>query len=435
MNINQVTILGANGTMGSNVAGIFAAFGNAKVYLVSRSKEKSEEAIEKIVKSVRADAIRDKLVAKEYNDLKECVENSELVFESVAEDFEIKKELLKNVAKYLKKDAIFCTGTSGLSINKMAELLPLKLRKRYLGMHFFNPPYNMSLCELIPSSETEKELVNELHQYAQNKLLRTMVVSKDQAAFVGNRIGFYLINRAIQYAEEYQNEGGIDYIDSIMGGFTGRNMPPIRTADFVGLDIHKAIVDNIYQNTRDYNHDGFTLPKFAKELIAKKKLGKKVGEGFYKTTVTKEGIKQHYVYDVVSGGYRDIQKYRFDFSNRMICALKEGAYEESAKILLTSTEKSALICKKLLVDYVVYSLFINKEVGESLHSADDAMATGFSWIPPLAVIDWLGGVEIFKQLVYCILEKKDIEQYQIEDVLTNLPRSRYDYRKFLKAKG
>ena len=44
MEIETVTVVGANGTMGTNVSGIFASFGGAKVYMVSRDIEKSRKA-------------------------------------------------------------------------------------------------------------------------------------------------------------------------------------------------------------------------------------------------------------------------------------------------------------------------------------------------------------------------------------------------------
>jgi 3-hydroxyacyl-CoA dehydrogenase len=41
MNIRTVTVIGANGTMGCNVAGIFASFGDTKVYMICRNIEDS----------------------------------------------------------------------------------------------------------------------------------------------------------------------------------------------------------------------------------------------------------------------------------------------------------------------------------------------------------------------------------------------------------
>ena len=95
----------------------------------------------------------------------------------------------------------------------------------------FNPPYQLTLCELTASPYSDMNLYGELKDYLTNVLHRTVAESKDLPAFLGNRIGFYVMNEALQYAEKYQDNGGIDYIDSLLGPFTGRTMPPITTAD------------------------------------------------------------------------------------------------------------------------------------------------------------------------------------------------------------
>jgi 3-hydroxyacyl-CoA dehydrogenase len=146
----------------------------------------------------------------------------------------------------------------------------------------FNPPYQLTLCELTASPYSDMQMYQKLKAYLMNKLYRTVAESKDLPALLGNRIGFYFMNEALQYAERYQVNGGIDYIDTLLGPFTGRTMPPITTADFVGLDVHKAIVDNIYENTNDYVHERFVLPGYVQKLIDQKKLGRKTGEGLYK---------------------------------------------------------------------------------------------------------------------------------------------------------
>ena len=118
LKIKTVTVIGANGTMGSSVAAIFASFGQAKVYLVSRTIEKSKNAIEVAVNSVRADSIRERLIAKTYEDLQECIEDSDWVFESVAEDFNLKREINNRLVEYRKEGTIVSTGTSGLSVQE-----------------------------------------------------------------------------------------------------------------------------------------------------------------------------------------------------------------------------------------------------------------------------------------------------------------------------
>ena len=88
MNIKTVTVIGANGTMGCNVSAIFASFGNAKVYMVSRDIEKSKKAAIKAGNSVKASSIMNNLIPADYSMLDQCVSQSDLVFESVAENLE-----------------------------------------------------------------------------------------------------------------------------------------------------------------------------------------------------------------------------------------------------------------------------------------------------------------------------------------------------------
>lgn len=271
MKIKTVTVIGANGTMGTNVSAIFASFGNAKVYMVSRDIEKSKKAALQAGKTVKADSIVNNLVPADYSMLAECVKESDLVFESAAENLEIKIDLHTLIGKSLKKGAVACTGSSGLSISRLAECYPDDLRNQFFGVHMFNPPYQLPLCELTASPYSDMEMYVELKVYLDERLHRTVAESKDLPAFLGNRIGFYFINEALIYSERYQDNGGIDYIDSILGPFTGRTMPPITTADFVGLDVHKAIVDNIYENTSDYVHEQFVLPAYVQKLIDEKK--------------------------------------------------------------------------------------------------------------------------------------------------------------------
>ena len=146
MNVKTVTVIGATGTMGANVAGIFASFGDAKVYCVGRDLEKVKKTIPRIIRSVKADAIAKNLVPADFSTLEQCVADSDLVFESSKEDMAVKVEIAKRVAKALRADAVSCTGSSGLSITTLAECYPVGLREHFFGIHMFNPPYSMSLC-------------------------------------------------------------------------------------------------------------------------------------------------------------------------------------------------------------------------------------------------------------------------------------------------
>lgn len=391
MKINVITVIGANGTMGTNAGAIFASFGESIVYMMSRDVQKSRNAIDRAVKSVRAESIRKKLIPVDYSSMEECLKKSDLVFESVSENIDIKKEITKKIGMYANEKTIIATGTSGLSINEISNVLPKLYRKNYYGLHFFNPPYSMPLLELIPPKEANQNNTNELKKYLENNLIRVVVVCKDKPAFIANRIGFQFLNLALQYAEKLKNKGGIVYIESILDLFTGRAMTPCATVDFVGLDVHKAIVDNLFRNTNDYSNFSFKLPYFVNKLIAEGKLGKKTGEGLFRTDVTEDGKKIKYVYDIKTNNYLYYQKIEFPFTKKMNEFLNNGDYNLAFECLATDTSEEAELCRFFLKNYIDYSLFVGKQVCDDITMVDDAMAMGFNWCPPLALSNKLFG--------------------------------------------
>ena len=433
--MNTVTIVGANGTMGRNVSAIFASFGHAKVYMVCRDIKKAEEAKNKAYQSVRAESVKEHMYPADYSMLEQCIRESHLIFESAVENWTVKNEITERIARAAEanlehsRNVLFCTGTSGLSITKLSENFSEVLRPNYIGMHFFNPPYNMALCEMTPTKYTDRKLFESAMEYCRSVLFRTVVEVKDSPAFLGNRIGFEFINRALQCAERYKDNGGIDYIDAILGAFTGRSMAPLVTANFVGLDVHKAIVDNIYENTNDFAHEDFVFPRFANELVASEKLGRKAGGGLYKTELHDSGAKIHFVYDIASSAYRQTMKYIFPFKEQMIQYLKEADYEDAFHVLKTNQSLEARICFDFLIRYVLYSLKATELVGYDVHAADDVMAAGFNWCPPLAMIDAFGGVEEFRKLC-----KERFVPGETDQLLDRVEPSKYDFRRFIRAK-
>lgn len=432
LSIKTVTVIGATGTMGANVAGIFASFGDAKVYCVGRDIDKVRNTIPRIVKSVKADAIAKNLIPADFSMLEECVAKSDLVFESSAEDMQVKTEIADRVGKALSISAVSCTGTSGLSITSLAECYPEELRSHFFGVHMFNPPYNMSLCEFTPTKYSDERMAIDLKEYLDKKLYRTVVEVKDSPAFLGNRIGFQFINEALQYAEMYKDNGGIDYIDAILGCFTGRTMAPLTTSDFVGLDVHKAIVDNLYENTNDYAHATFVLPEFVEKLVSEKKLGRKTGAGLYQLVRYESGLKRQTVLDISTGLYRDELSYVFPFANKMKKYIAEGDYQKAFDRLVNNQSLEAEICRHFLLNYIVYSLYATKEVGYTIEAADDVMATGFKWCPPLAMFHALSTVTNVHDLIKATLP--DVcDRIDIDELLKEVKPSKYDYRLYFKS--
>ena len=296
----------------------------------------------------------------------------------------------------------------------------------------FNPPYTLNLCELTPTKYSDGRLKEELKEYLGGKLYRTVVEVKDSPAFLGNRIGFQFINEALRYAEKYKDNGGIDYIDAILGSFTGRAMAPLATSDFVGLDVHKAIVDNIYENTQDYAHETFVFPRYADKLASEGKLGRKSGKGLYRLVRYDNGLKRQTVLDIDTGLYRDVIPYVFPFADKMKKYIAEGDYQKAFERLVNNHSQEADICLCFLLNYIVYSLYATKEVGHDITAADDVMAAGFNWCPPLAMYQALSTVTdvsvLIRENIPDVCEKIDID-----GLLDEVKPSKYDYRPYFKS--
>jgi 3-hydroxyacyl-CoA dehydrogenase len=435
LDIKTVSVIGANGTMGATVSGLIAAFGGAKVFMVCRKMEAAQKAVEVAANSIKAGSVRERLIPKTYDDFEDCISQSDWVFESVAETVAIKSDIYQRIDKCRKPGLIVTTGTSGFSINELAKNFGEDGQKRYFGTHFFNPPYSLPLCEVIRSDKTDPKLFDEMSEYLKKVLYRDVIETTDTAAFLGNRIGFHFMNKALQYAVKYQKQGGIDYIDAILGPYTGRGMTPITTVDFVGLDVHKAIVDNIQQKSNDYDNAAFVLPEFVNELIAQGKLGRKVKDGLYKMVVNEDKSKQLMVFDIATKALRPVKKYDLPFASEMVKELKMGNYPQALKILKDDMSEEAKLCKFFLVTYITYSIVIAQSVSPQITDADIAMSKGFNWIGPVALMEALGGyAEVLKMAKQVDLEGSLVKELQgIEDKNKKPMAVPFDYRKYLRA--
>ena len=433
LEFKTVTLLGANGTMGANSAAIVAAFGGAKVHMLARTLDKAKEGVKTAVGSVRSGVIEKLLVPGTYDaDLEKAVAESDWVFECVAESYEVKEPLNKRIAACRKPGSLISTVSSGLSIARLASHFDADGQKHYYGTHFFNPPYKLVLCELVTHAGNDPAYTKQLSEYLDQKLLRYVVVTNDTPAFAGNRIGFQFMNEVAQLAEKYQDRGGIHLIDSLFGAYTGRAMPPLATVDLVGLDVHKAIVDNIYENTKDVAHETFKMPAFMQKLIENGAMGNKAGKGLYQRSRTADGKRDIKVYNTKSGNYEPLPKIEIPFKADAVAAIRDSNYARALEIFKTAKGDEADLLRYMIARYVSYSLELIPEVTDQ-NGVDGAMGFGFNWVPPSAWVDLLGGVDETKRFIEA--QKLAVPAYLASTKKSPLYelRSRLDYRQLFRA--
>ena len=207
LQIRTVTVLGASGTMSAAAAGLFAAYGEAQVYVTGRDSRRTAAAVGRAARSVRGDSIRTEMTPVAWEELERAVAVSDPVFESVAEDAAVKAAVLARAAAAMRPDALLCTGSSGLSVTALAGALPADTRRRFMGMHLFNPPGKMTLCELIPTPDTDPALADAVQDWLERTLRRQVVRTSDTPAFLANRIGLCFLHGAAHLAETCRDRG------------------------------------------------------------------------------------------------------------------------------------------------------------------------------------------------------------------------------------
>lgn len=382
--IERVVVLGANGTMGYGSAALFTQ-AVSEVTFLARTKAKADEGLAAAIKQVRSPTVASRSKTGDYeNDLAAAVAGADLIFEALTEDMAIKKDIFDKIEAARSEDSIVATVTSGLSINELCKGRSDSFRRNFLGLHFFNPPNVIVGTELIPNEDTDPALVDFIDAYSQIRLGREMVRTFDTPGFAGNRIGFKVMNECAQLAGEI----GPLLADKLVGPYTGRAMTPLATVDLVGWDIHRAIVDNVYENTQDEAHETNKLPDYMAKLMEKGVLGNKSGSGFFK----RDG-KKRLVLDPKTGNYvpsEDIKLPELGYIDEVSALHRDGRYEEGMQVFLNAKGEYAKIARGVIAGYIAYSFHRVGEVTETIDGIDRIMGMGFNAAPPSVLVDTIG---------------------------------------------
>jgi 3-hydroxyacyl-CoA dehydrogenase len=390
--IDHVVVLGANGVMGYGSGAVFTS-AVPRVTFLARTKDRAEAGLKAAVKAVRSTTVAQRVDTGDYERaFEETVSKADLIFEALTEDMDIKRRMFERVDKVRRQDSIVATVSSGLPIGAMAQGRSESFAKHFLGLHFFNPPNVIVGAELIPGKATDPKVVEFVDAYATKRLGRVMIRTADRPGFAGNRVGFKVLNEAAQLAEEH----GPALVERLVGPYTGRAMTPLATIDLVGWDIHRAIVDNVYENAPDEAHATLKLPGYMDDLIDEGCLGTKSGHGFFKM----DG-KARLVLEPKSGEYRPLSEVKLPdlgFIGAIARLHRDGRYREAMRAFAEAPGPWADLARKVVAGYVSYAFHRVGEVTETIAGIDDIMGFGFNWAPPSVLVDTIGLAETVKMI-------------------------------------
>jgi len=282
MEIKNITVLGS-GIMGHGIAQVSAMAGYNVVLrdieqpFLDKAMEKIKWSLDKLVSKEKiSENERDEIFSriKPIVDLKDAVHDCDLVIEAVPEIMELKKKVYAELDKVVSDQVIFASNTSTLPITEIANTISRP--KKFIGIHFFNPPQLMKLVEVIPGQETSDDITNLIINFVKSVDKIPVTCRKDVPGFIVNRLFIPLVHEAC-YVMERQKIQQTE-IDSAVKFRLGFPMGIFELADFTGLDvIHKATVEMHVRDKKVISPH----PKI-EQLFNEKKLGQKSGEGFYK---------------------------------------------------------------------------------------------------------------------------------------------------------
>ncbi len=397
--INKVAVLGS-GIMGSRIACHFANIGVEVLLLDIPAKEGDRNtivnsALQNAVKSnpspIYAKNVLNKISTGNFEDDMAKIADYNWIIEVVVENLDIKKKVFDQVEQYRKPGTLITSNTSGIPIHMMAEGRSEDFKANFCGTHFFNPPRYLRLLEIIPTPDTNPDVVDFLMHYGDKFLGKTTVLCKDTPAFIANRVGVYSIMSLLHLVEKM--ELTVEEVDKFTGPALGRpKSATFRTTDVVGLDTMIKVSKGLYDNCpNDKAHDLFKLPAYVEQMEANNWLGDKTGQGFYKKTKSAEGKTEILALDLKTLEYRPQVKVK---SATLDQTKSIDQVKDRMKVFAAGKDKAGELFRASFFGLFEYVSDRIPEISDELYRIDDAMRAGFGWdLGPFEVWDAVGVAE------------------------------------------
>ncbi len=423
--IKHVTVLGS-GIMGSGIAAHFANIG-VEVLLLDIVPFELTEAEQKKGLTKDDKAVRNRIATENFEKLKKAspallytpqfaeritvgnfdddlskIKNTDWIIEVVVERLDIKKAVYEKIEQFRKPGTLVSSNTSGIPINMLVEGRSDDFKKYFAGTHFFNPVRYLPLLEIIPTNDTDPEIIKFYMEYGAKFLGKTTVLAKDTPAFIANRIGVFSMMNLLH---EVQGLGlTVTDIDKLTGPVIGRpKSATFRTADVVGLDTLVHVANGVRQSGAEANNfnDVFALPDYIQKMMENKWLGSKTEQGFFKKVKNAEGKSE------IQGLNLDTMEYELQGkSNFPTLELTKNIDKpiDRFKVLIGGKDKAGELYRKSLGALFAYVSHKVPEISDEIYKIDDAMRAGFGWENgPFEVWDAVGvekGIELAKDAGY-----------------------------------
>ena len=389
--IRKVGVLGA-GNMGSRIAAHVANAGLPVVLLdiVPANAPTDNKAVRNGVVAAALEALKKAKPAAffdpanarliqfgNFEDNLDLLRDCDWIIEVVAESLEIKQTLLAKVNQFRRADCIITTNTSGLPVSQIAQGMDSGFKKHWFGTHFFNPPRYMRLLEVIPTHDADPAAIAAIEHFVDKRLGKVVVTAKDTPNFIGNRIGTFAMMNAVRIMQAM--DMSIEEVDALTGATLGwPKSGTFRLSDMVGIDVLAHVAKNFFERVKDERPD-VAPPPFIGQMLEKKWLGDKTGQGFYKKVKGQAGEDERLGLDWKTLEYRP--SVRVKFPSLELTKNTDSVAERLRLVLANDPKKdrSAAFYWQVLPELWNYAAYRVPEISDGIVAIDEAMKNGFNW--------------------------------------------------------
>ena len=393
--VRWVAVLGA-GTMGAQIAGHFANAG-VPVLLLDLDADIARAGLKRSL-TLKPDPFftRDTLALIRTGgfdaDLPRIAE-CDWVIEAVVENLDVKRALLERVDAARRPGTIVSSNTSGISITALADGRSADFRRHWLGTHFFNPPRYLHLLEIIPTSDTDPVIVDEVARFADYRLGKGVVIAKDTPGFIANHVGLYGVMRALEALAS--GRYSVEEIDAITGPPLGRpKSATFRTMDIAGLDVLAHVVADLRNRLPGENRDAFAVTPLLSALLERGALGEKAGRGFYKRQTGADGTSEILALNPKTFDYEPRRSPRIPSLDAVRSIADVG---ERIRKLFFASDSAGAFLRETLAPTLIYTARVTPDTAHSIDDVDRVMRWGFGWeLGPFEIIDAIGIAEVLE---------------------------------------
>jgi 3-hydroxybutyryl-CoA dehydrogenase len=281
--LSEVAVVGVigSGTMGAGIAEIAAAAGHT-VILFDAKEGAAAQALQRLATQLGKRVEAGKFAAENARDLLLRIRPAEtlpevsvaaIVIEAIVERLEVKRALLAQLEEIVSDDAILASNTSSISITALGR--DLRIPRRLVGMHFFNPVPVMKLVEVISGASTDSAATNAVAQLA-TQWGKKAVFARSTPGFVVNRVARPFYAEALMLLQE--QAATPKQIDEALRT-VGFRMGPCELMDLIGHDVNYSVTESMF--AANYYDRRYTPSFVQKDLVDGGLLGQKTGRGFY----------------------------------------------------------------------------------------------------------------------------------------------------------